>query len=108
MIDTAAQQVGYIGVLYQQDKACCFASRLRFEDGYITEIESVINHPQLMGGGGGMSGAAELDKKEPHPVFNEKIPASQRASRESLIETANTYFSGLERSDGSLSHAVHR
>lgn len=103
IIDTTAQQVGYIGVLYQQDKACCFSARLRLEDGYVTEIEALINHPALMGGpgGGGMSGAAELDKKQPHPVFGEKILASQREPRARLIEIANTYFSGLENSDGS-------
>jgi len=103
IIDTAAQQIGYLGVLYQQDKPGCFAMRLRLENGYITEIESLINHPALMGGSGpgSLNGAAELDKKQPHPVFAEKIAGSERASRASLIETANMYFSGLENNDGS-------
>jgi hypothetical protein len=98
--DTIGQQVGYLGVVYQQDKPCCIATRLRAEDGYITEIETVVHHPELMGGGG-LNGAAALEEMgTPHPVFNERLPASDRPSRRALIETANMYFSGLERNDG--------
>ena len=101
IIDTRGQQVGYLGVIYQQQNACCIATRLRVEDGYITEIETLCAHPQVTLGRPGPNGAAELDKQAPHPVFAEKLSAAQRGSRAEMIETANMYFSGLENSDGS-------
>lgn len=36
---------------------------------------------------------------EPHEIFREAIPESERASREDLIETANYSFTGLARND---------
>jgi hypothetical protein len=40
------------------------------------------------------------DRGRPAELFTASIPATQRASRAALIQTANSYFTGLQRNDG--------
>jgi len=40
------------------------------------------------------------DRGRPEDVFTAAIPAAQRATRAALIQTANSYLSGLQRNDG--------
>jgi hypothetical protein len=44
---------------------------------------------------------------EPHPVFTETVPAGERMSRAALIETANAYFTGMQRNDGRGDYPFH-
>lgn len=51
-------------------------------------------------GGFPPAGAAIERVGAPNPIYSEVIPESERPSREALIETANYYFTGLQRNDG--------
>lgn len=98
--DPEARQAGFFGVMLENGTPAILALRLKVADGKITEIETLVARGDA-GGAHGERGARNLEKLgTPHPVFLETVPASQRASREDLIKTANTYFTGLERNDG--------
>ena len=62
IIDERNQQVGYIGTVEEVGRWIWNATRIRIEDGAITEIESLITHPAAMGDGGNFgNGAAERE-----------------------------------------------
>ena len=101
--DIVSQQVGYMGVLEEAGQLICATTRLKVDDGYITEIETLAAHPSLMGGGAGgfTAGAKALEEMgAPHPEFTTKLKSEEKVSRQKLIEVANSYFSGLERNTG--------
>jgi hypothetical protein len=99
--DVEGQQIGWMGVIEEAGQLACVTTRLRFEDGYITEIETLAAHPSFMGGGAFGGGAAELEKLgTPHPAFLEALTPAEKLSRVKLIEISNSYFSGLERNTG--------
>jgi hypothetical protein len=101
IIDTRGQQAGTIGTVEEVGRLIWNATRLRVEDGAITEIESLIVHPSAMGGDGGFNGAAEREKVgRAHEAFYERLSADDKVSRKQLIAAANSYFSGLERNTG--------
>ena len=99
--DIVNQQVGYMGVIEEAGQLICATTRLRVDDGYITEIETLVAHPALMGGSAFGGGAKTLeDMGVPHPEFTARLKPDEKVSREKLIEIANSYFSGLERNTG--------
>ncbi len=101
IIDERNQQVGYIGTVEEVGQWIWNASRLRVEDGAITEIESLITHPSASGGDSGFNGAAEREKVgRAHEAFYEPLAGEDRVSYRQLIAAANSYFSGLERNTG--------
>src|SRR5262245_50021977 len=69
------------------------ALRLKIADGRIAEIEQVVErNPQT---------AERVEVLgSPRAAFSTEVPAAQRMSRAALIETANKYFSGMQRNDG--------
>jgi hypothetical protein len=98
--DPEAGQIGFFGTIVENGKPAILALRLRVEDRKISEIETLVARGES-GGSRAERGARLLDRLPgPNPVFLEAIPLAERASREDLIQTANLYFSGLERNDG--------
>jgi hypothetical protein len=123
--DVETQQVAFIGTVIEnmQDRGAdtgegnlvAIALRLKISGGLITEVEQLASRPEvdLFGGGDGDGegggaaarrfppvGEAVEAMREPHPIYREVIPESERASREELVKTANYYFTGLARNDG--------
>jgi len=107
--DVETQQVAFIGTAREgaankQGEAAlvAVAIRLKIANGLITEAEQIVIRPDgdNMGMTGRISTGASVEKlRAPHEIFKEAIPVQERASREELIETANYYFSGLQRND---------
>src|SRR5690606_26086056 len=116
--DIETQQVAFIGTVIEnmqngaaddgEGNFVAVAIRLKIENERITEVEQLAIRPavQLFGGGDGAAagpfgntGDNVEAMGEPHAIFREAIPESERASREELIETANYYFTGLARND---------
>jgi hypothetical protein len=96
--DVPAQQVVYMGVIKEDHRdpaletPALLALRLRIRDGAITEIEqNVVRDPNA---------AARVEARTPRAVFNSTIPADERMTRRQLLETANQYFSGMQKNDG--------
>ena len=102
IVDERNSQVGYIGTVEEVGRWIWNATRIRVEDGAITEIESLITHPPAMGDGGNFAnGAAEREKAgRAHEAFYEPLATEDRISYRQLIAAANSYFSGLERNTG--------
>lgn len=100
--DVVNQQVGYMGVIAEAGQLICLTTRLKVEDGYVTEIETLVAHPAMMGGGGAFGGGAKAleEMGTPHPEFIAKLKPEEKVSRQKLLEIANSYFSGLERNTG--------
>ena len=99
--DVTSQQVGYMGVIEEAGQLICATTRLRVEDGLITEIETLAAHPSFGAGGAFGGGAKTLEEMgAPHSEFTTKLKPDERVSRQKLVEVANMYFSGLERSTG--------
>jgi hypothetical protein len=67
--------------------------RLKVANRQITEIENFVVRD---------AAAAKMfeDRGRPADVFTATIPAAQRTIRAALIQTANGYFTGLQRNDG--------
>ena len=76
------------------------ALRLKVADGRITEIEQVLErNPQT---------AQRVEALgSPRAAFSAPIPADRRMSRTALIETANKYFTGMQRNDGKGDYPFH-
>jgi hypothetical protein len=89
VIDTISSQVGFYGMMKENDKPIILALRLKVENSQITEIEHVIAR-QI-----GEKGMKNL--VTPRPGLVEPVPADLRVSREKMFEIANLYFEAIER-----------
>jgi hypothetical protein len=87
-----AGQVGFIGTMKEWDNPVIFCLRLKVADGKIAEVEDFVVRDA--------NAAKNLDAMTPNPLFLEAVPPAERATREELVKTANTYFSGLQNNDG--------
>jgi len=107
--DVETQQVAFIGTAREgdgnqgEDELVAIAIRLKIADGLITEAEQIVRRrePDTTGVIQELSVGERVEQMgEPHEIYREAIPEAERASREELIETANYYFTGLQKSDG--------
>ena len=94
VIDTISSQVGFYGVMKENDKPIILALRLKVENSQITEIEHVIAR---MIGEKGMKNLVT-----PRPGLVEPVPADLSVSREEMFEIANLYFEAIERDTSSI------
>ena len=79
------------------------ALRLKIRNQRITEIEQIVSRPSNVNSSRGdfpPTGQGVEAMGAPHPMFTTPIPEKERESRAELIETANYYFTGLEKNDG--------
>lgn len=97
--DPQAGEVGFIGTVREEARnpgegtPAAFALRLKIEDRRITEAETIVVRNERA--------AQNIEKLgKPNAVFLESAPPAERMSREDLIQTANLYFSGMEKNDG--------
>jgi hypothetical protein len=94
--DVPAGQVGFEGTMQEAGQSVIVAVRLKIEDRKISEIETIVGRGQMAQGG-----AQNLEKLgSPRPAFLQDVPAEERMSRLDLIQTANKYFSGMQKDDG--------
>jgi len=107
--DVETQQVAFIGTVRENGRTgedgelVAIALRLKIEGGRITQVEQLAIRPtgtNSSNGNWGPTGEAVEAMGQPDPLFAMPIAAEQRADRETLVETANFYFAGLQRNDG--------
>jgi hypothetical protein len=109
--DVVTQQVAFIGTAREEaprnqpPSSVALALRLKVRDGLITEAEQLVIRPEsnlLDPGRPPSPSAADAIEKlgSPHPVYAEEIPEAGRPSREEMIQTANAYFTGMQKNDG--------
>ena len=107
--DVETQQVAFIGTAREEGgnqgegELVAIAIRLKIVDGLITEAEQIVRRREADTTGviQELSVGEKVEQLgEPHEIYREAIPEAERASRDQLIETANYYFTGLQKSDG--------
>jgi hypothetical protein len=92
VVEDHADPAGGVGAL--------LALRLKVADGQITEIEQVIERNEQT--------AQRVEALgTPRAAFSTPIPPNARMSRAALIETANKYFTGMQRNDGKGDYPFH-
>jgi len=90
--DLLTGQSAVICVVEENRRNVILNLRLKISSGKISEIESLVVRDSR--------GAENYEKLgQPPSLFLETVPEDQRKPRESLIATANLYFSGMVRND---------
>ena len=87
--DPMAGEVGFLGVMKENNQPIFIALRLKVADGKISEAEAVIarNGERLFNPEG---------MTTPKPTLLETLKPSERSSRDEMIRIANSYFRGLD------------
>ena len=101
-VDQQTQQVVMMGVAYHDSRPWPFALRLRIEGGAARESEVVVSTDAK----GHFADVEQLLK--PDILYDAPIPPSRAANREALRAAADSYWEGLERSDGSIPRFHYR
>jgi hypothetical protein len=88
-------QVGFIGIVKENDIPAILAVRLKVADHRITEIEAIVPRES--------KSASTLEASGgPLALWDEVLPPSERRSREQLASITNSYFEAIVHSNGSL------
>lgn len=96
--DPAAGQIILYATLHEHAYLDIIATRLRIEQGRVSEIETIVARPS---GAMGSRGAQALEQRvHPDPLWTTAVPAGERMSRAALMKVANEYFTGMENDDG--------
>ncbi|OGT82240.1 MAG: hypothetical protein A3G96_07055 [Gammaproteobacteria bacterium RIFCSPLOWO2_12_FULL_52_10] len=97
--DVKAGQVTFIGTIQEDHREAnqftpaLIALRLKVRNQEITEVEQFVVRSE--------DAAKRVEALgKPHHTFLETIPKAERMSRKGLIETANKYFTGMQKNDG--------
>jgi len=93
--DPTSGQVGFIGIVKENDIPAILAVRLKIVNRRITEIEAIVPRES--------KSASTLDASGgPLALWDEVLPPSERRSREQLASITNSYFEAIVHSNGSL------
>jgi hypothetical protein len=93
-VDPASNQVGFYGVMKENNRPLIIALRLKVVDGEITEIEHVLAR--------NLRADRMQNLMTPRAALLADVPASERTSREDMINAANSYFEAIEHGDGEI------
>jgi hypothetical protein len=93
-VDPASNQVGFYGVMKENDRPLIIALRLKVIDGEITEIEHVLAR--------NMRADRMQNLITPRAAFLGDVPVGERTPREDMIDAANSYFEAIEHGDGEI------
>src|SRR3984885_5401436 len=93
--DPKSGQVGFMGVVNENDHPQILALRLKIDNQKISAMEAIV----ARSGGGGFARPQDRGDK---PIFHEALAADDHPSREELVHTADSYFEGLEKATGKI------
>ena len=88
--DVEAGQIAFLGSIQEAGTPAMISLRLRVRNEQIAEAETFIQRSDRSAQGFEKIGW----------TWTEAIPPSERLSRDSLVKTANMYFSGMQKNDG--------
>jgi hypothetical protein len=91
--DSVAGQIGFMGVIRDQNKPALLGARLKLENGEITEIDHMVSP---------LSEPLPPGLEKPRPRLVQKIEKSQLVPREQMRKAANAYYDAIEQSDGNV------
>jgi hypothetical protein len=93
-IDPESNQVGFYGVMKENNRPLIIALRLKVVDGEITEIEHVLAR--------NLRADRMQNLITPRAALLADVPPSERTPREDMINAANSYFEAIEHGDGEI------
>ncbi len=108
--NAGAGEAGFYGTITETSTPAILAVRLKVERNRVTEIEAVTVPRESTGSRGGTMTlfAPRLPEvmdpanfTEPDPLLMKEVPPSRRALSQNLMETALSYYQGIEQRDGS-------
>lgn len=92
--DPVAGQIGFLGVIEEDNRPAILGARLKVAEGEITEIDHLVVHSRRDSLHPNMSEVRE-DLLEP-------VDPSGRVSREQMLEIANSYYEAIVQDNGDL------
>jgi hypothetical protein len=94
--DPLAGQVGFFGLMEENNSPVIVSIRLKIQQGLITEIETVVVRQQ------GERAIRTQNLIKPKPIYLEALKPSERVSREEMIRITDLYFDGLVQDNGDI------
>ena len=90
--DTVSQEVGFLGVMQENDRPIEIALRLKIRDGQIVEAEHLIAR--------NVRDTSLPNLQLPRPGLLASVPADQRVPRDQMLKIGLSYYDALVNSDG--------
>ncbi len=92
--DSVAGQIGFIGVIHENNKPTILGARLKVVDGKITEIDHLVIH----------SGDEPLNPNmsKVRPSLLQPLKPSERVSRDQMLKIANSYYEAIVQDNGEI------
>lgn len=88
-------QVGLEATIRENGTPAILLARLKVASGKITEVETLVHR--------NADDAKALEKfGQPNPMWLQPLQASQKISRQEMVEAANAYFDGILHSSGDM------
>jgi len=98
--DAASGQLGLFSTMDENGRGLTMGTRIRLENGLITEVE-LVTYRTGSGPAWNDAGYAVLeDMKTPRALWTDAVPPGQRRSRQELAQIASHYFEAIEQNDG--------
>lgn len=94
VVDVAAGQAGYYGLMKERGRPLIIALRLKVVNGQITEIEHVLAR--------NLRPDALANLAMPRPEFVTPLPPDARLPRQQMTSIADSYFEAIEHANGKL------
>jgi hypothetical protein len=92
--DPVGGQVGFIGVVQENNKPAILGARLKLVDGKITEIDHLVVHR--------VREPLTPNLQKPRPGLLQRLKPSERVSREQMLKIANSYYEAIEQDNGKV------
>ena len=90
--DPTVEQVGFIGMMKENDKPVQLGLRLRIINGQITEMEHLLAR--------NLSARSLGNLQRPRPAFLATVPSEQRTPRDQMLKIGASYYEALVTSNG--------
>ena len=90
--DPVVGQVGFLGMMKEDDKPVELGLRLKVRDGQITEAEHLLAR--------NLSAGSLANLQQPRPGLLATVPAAERVPRERMLKIGASYYTALVESKG--------
>jgi hypothetical protein len=89
--DTVSEEIGFLGVMEENNRPIQLALRLKIENGQITEAEHLIAR--------NLRDTSLPNLQMPRPAFLKEVPADQRVPRDQMLKLGTSYYEALVTAD---------
>ncbi|MDR0842499.1 MAG: hypothetical protein LBP68_03660 [Acidobacteriota bacterium] len=91
--DPTRGEIGFMGIVGNNDKPALLGARLKVVDGKITEIDHMVSP---------IDGELPEGLVKPREGLVTRLADSERVSREEMLKAANSYYDAIEFNDGAI------